>query len=97
MARVLFLPAAESVAGSLYDSLLEVALDNDVSIDHNCGGNCACTTCAVIIEAGADLLTPMGSEERERLTELRRLDPHLRLACQSRILRDGDIRLTPID
>ena len=28
-------------------SLLDVALNNDIFLDHACGGNCACTTCHV--------------------------------------------------
>ncbi len=96
MASVTFLPSSVPVIGDIQDSLLEAALDNDVEIDHNCGGNCACTTCAVIIEQGADLLSDMGAEELERLQEGDKLLPNLRLACQTRILSDGDIIVTPV-
>jgi len=96
MAKVTYLPASATVIGDIQDSLLDVALDNDVEIDHNCGGNCACTTCAVLVESGAQLLSPMAAEEQERLEENEKLLPGLRLACQSRILEDGDIVVTPI-
>jgi 2Fe-2S ferredoxin len=96
MARVTFLPVSTTVDGDIQDSLLEVALDNHVEIDHNCGGNCACTTCAVIVELGEELLSRMDDEERERLEENDKLLPNLRLACQVRILQDGDIAVTPI-
>jgi 2Fe-2S ferredoxin len=96
MARVTFLPAAAMVTGDIQDSLLEAALDNGVEIDHNCGGNCACTTCAVVIDSGVSLLSPMETEEQERLVESDKLVPGLRLACQTRILSDGDITVTAI-
>ena len=35
-------------------SILEVAEDNDVHLNHNCGGVCACSTCHVYIEKGED-------------------------------------------
>jgi ferredoxin, 2Fe-2S len=94
MANITYLPADVTVVGDLQDSLLEVALDNEVEIDHNCGGNCACTTCAVFVEQGAYLLSPMAAEERETLEENEKLLPTLRLACQSRIVEDGQITLT---
>ena len=33
-------------------SLLEVALINDINLHHNCGGVCACSTCHIYIEQG---------------------------------------------
>ncbi|MEM8908103.1 MAG: 2Fe-2S iron-sulfur cluster-binding protein, partial [Bacteroidota bacterium] len=37
-------------------SILEAAEDNDVHLNHNCGGVCACSTCHVYIESGEDFL-----------------------------------------
>ena len=96
MAKVTFQPAPTIATGDIQDSLLEVALDNGIEIDHNCGGNCACTPCAVVVEQGIELLSSMQEEERERLDENDKLLPNLRLACQSRILHDGEIVLTPV-
>ena len=31
-------------------SLLDIALANDIHLEHNCGGSCACTTCHVIVQ-----------------------------------------------
>ena len=33
-------------------SLLDIALANDIHLEHNCGGSCACTTCHVIVQRG---------------------------------------------
>jgi len=34
-------------------SLLEIALTNDIELHHNCGGVCACSTCHLYVEKGA--------------------------------------------
>jgi 2Fe-2S ferredoxin len=91
MTSVTYLPAAVTVEGRTGDSLLELALDFGVDLDHNCGGICACTTCRVIVQSGADSLSPMAEDERERLTETDRLLPDARLACQSRLVDDGPV------
>ena len=36
------------------DSILDIALDNDIELHHNCGAVCACSTCHVYIEDGMD-------------------------------------------
>ena len=33
-------------------SILDVALNNGIRLDHACGGNCACTTCHVWVKEG---------------------------------------------
>ena len=40
-------------------SLLDIALANDIHLEHNCGGSCACTTCHVIVREGAENLSEM--------------------------------------
>ena len=37
-------------------SLLEVALKNDINLHHNCGGVCACSTCHLYVEQGDNFL-----------------------------------------
>ena len=34
------------------ESILDVALDNGINIEHACGGVCACSTCHMYVEAG---------------------------------------------
>jgi 2Fe-2S ferredoxin len=70
-------------------TLLEVALMNDIKLNHNCGGVCACTTCHVYIEKGMDLLAEMSEKEEDYVDRAR--DPRLnsRLGCQCDILEDG--------
>ena len=52
-------------------SLLEVALSNDVELHHNCGGVCACSTCHLYVDKVPFVLKPsaemdaLPSEERQ--------------------------------
>jgi len=70
-------------------SLLDIALHHAVSLEHNCGGNCACTTCHVIVKAGADSLSPMEPDEEDRLDTAQGLTLRSRLGCQAIV--QGDV------
>ncbi len=70
------------------ETLLNVALDNDVDLEHNCGGSCACTTCHVIVQEGMNHLSGMEEEEEDRLDTADGLTLTSRLACQAFI--EGD-------
>ncbi len=70
-------------------SLLDVALNFDVPLEHVCGGNAACTTCHVIVRSGMSNLSEMQDEETDRLDTAWDLTPDSRLACQA-IVR-GDV------
>lgn len=63
-------------------SLLDVALAHDVSINHACGGSCACSTCHVIVRSGLESCGPLGDDEEDRLDTAPGLTPRSRLACQ---------------
>ncbi len=70
-------------------SLLDVALNFGLPLEHVCGGNCACTTCHVIVRSGMANLSEMEDEEADRLDTAWDLTPDSRLACQA-IVR-GDV------
>jgi len=63
-------------------SLLDIALAHEVELEHNCGGSCACTTCHVIVKEGEENLSPMESDEEDRLDMAEGLTIHSRLGCQ---------------
>lgn len=69
-------------------SLLDVALNFDVPVEHTCGGNCACTTCHVIVREGDLNLSEMDDLEADRLYSAEGLTLHSRLACQAVVLGD---------
>ncbi len=66
-------------------SILECAVDNAIALDHDCGGNCACTTCQIFVEEGAENISPMSEDERGLLEANDKLEPKARLGCQCRI------------
>ena len=41
MAKLTFLPEEFTVEGKRGDTILDVALENGISLPHECGGNCA--------------------------------------------------------
>ena len=70
-------------------TLLEIALKNDIELHHNCGGVCACTTCHLYIQDGMDSIDEITDREEDFID--RAVNPRLnsRLGCQS-LLLDGD-------
>ena len=77
-------------AANIGDSILDVALRNGVELDHACGGVCACSTCHVKVEAGAECLTEASEDEEDQLDEARDVGLNSRLGCQARIVRAPD-------
>ena len=70
-------------------SLLDIALANDIELEHNCGGSCACTTCHVIVREGKENLSEMAEDEEDRLDMAEGLTIHSRLGCQAVV--HGDV------
>jgi 2Fe-2S ferredoxin len=52
MPKILFKPNDVEVEVPQGTPVLDAALDNNIKINHNCGGNCACSTCHIIVESG---------------------------------------------
>ena len=69
-------------------SLLDIALKHQIKLEHNCGGNCACTTCHVIVREGEDRLSIMEQDEEDRLDTAEGLTLHSRLGCQAVVRGD---------
>lgn len=69
-------------------SLLDVALNFDFPLEHACGGNCACTTCHVVVKHGERNLSPMEDDEADRLDMAADLTLHSRLGCQCVVTGD---------
>ena len=93
---VIFLPDRFVVEAAVGDTVLDAALDNGIEIAHDCGGNCACTTCHIRVEAGLEFLSPMEPVEDERLSTADARTQSSRLACQA-LLLDGPISVTPLE
>lgn len=64
-------------------SVLDVMLGHGVFLEHACGGNCACTTCHVVVRRGAEALSPPTENEEDMLDRAIGLTPTSRLGCQA--------------
>ncbi len=69
-------------------SLLEVCLDNNIELHHNCGAVCACSTCHLYVNEGANFLEELSDREEDFID--RAVNPRInsRLGCQC-ILQKG--------
>jgi len=77
-------------------SILDIALENGITLEHNCGGNCACTTCHVIVRAGAENLSAMEEDEEDKLDQAPGLTPYSRLGCQSVVTGDVTVEIPDV-
>jgi len=77
-------------------SLLDIALAHGIKLEHNCGGNCACTTCHVIVREGAENLSEMEDNEEDKLDEAPGLTPYSRLGCQAVVHGDVTVEIPQI-
>lgn len=105
MPKVTFLPEGKTVefeSGKLPyedhgkpESVLDVALNFGVQLEHACGGSCACTTCHVIVKSGDDNLVPNPPEDDEldRLDQAPGLTLHSRLGCQAIVTGDITVEI----
>jgi 2Fe-2S ferredoxin len=74
-------------------NLLEVALANNIAVEHACGGVCACSTCHVYIEQGMENLSEATEAEEDRVEEAPGLQRNSRLSCQCIIEKQGTIQI----
>ena len=68
-------------------SILEVALKNDLDIHHNCGGVCACSTCHIYLEKGEDFVEEISDKEEDFIDRARNPKLTSRLSCQCVLLK----------
>ena len=76
-------------------SILEVALANDIELHHNCGMVCACSTCHIYLERGDQFVPELNDREEDFIDRARNPRINSRLGCQC-ILEDntGTIEVT---
>ncbi|MBM3399887.1 MAG: 2Fe-2S iron-sulfur cluster binding domain-containing protein [Bacteroidetes bacterium] len=86
------LPVTVSIEAG--ETVLEVALDNDIPLNHNCGGVCGCSTCHIYVHSGENLLPEMSEREEDYVDRARNPRFNSRLACQCKLRRDGNLVVT---
>ena len=75
------------------ESLLDIAMNRGLHIEHACGGSCACTTCHVIVRAGEHNLSEAEDDELDRVEQAAGLTIHSRLGCQCVVLGDVTVEI----
>ena len=99
MVRVTFQPEGRTVEFAFdslpYDghgepmSILDVAENFNVFLDHACGGVCACTTCHIHVKEGDKGLSEPEEKELDRLEQAAGIELNSRLGCQAVIEKPG--------
>ena len=59
-------------------SLLAIAEEAGVEINHSCGGVCACSTCHVYVQKGAKSCSPASEDEEDELDKAPAVTPDSR-------------------
>jgi ferredoxin, 2Fe-2S len=92
MPEVKFLPFGIIVNAVKGKSLLDLAFENDIVIEHNCGGLCACTSCRIVVKEGMNLIEKKSEEETRLLSEAGFNGEENRLSCCCKIIGDSDVQ-----
>jgi 2Fe-2S ferredoxin len=74
-------------------SILDILLGHKIHLEHACGGNCACTTCHVVIKEGMNKLSEAEESEEDMLDRAPGLTPTSRLGCQA-VVTDANAEIT---
>ena len=96
MTKITILPSPEhapqgvTLEANAGESIIEVLLKNNISIEHACDMQCACTTCHVYVRQGQESLKPAEEKEEDMLDKAWGLDMDSRLSCQA-CVKDRDI------
>jgi ferredoxin len=75
--------------------LLDALLAKSVPVKMLCGGRGLCATCHVYIDKGPECLTPQTDREKLTLSMLTGAQSNSRLACQTKVLKDGVVVSLP--
>lgn len=92
---VTFLPLNQSIEVQNGTTILEACLDNDIDLEHACGGFCACTTCHVIVKEGEANISEMEFDEEDKLDTCEGVTLRSRLGCQSRVEGNLVVEIPP--
>jgi 2Fe-2S ferredoxin len=93
MARVRFVDQGREAEVPLGSSILAAAQTAAAPEGSACGGVCACSTCHVYVEKGAELLSEAEEGEEDILDKAFDVRMNSRLGCQAKIEREGTIEV----
>jgi len=96
MPAITFLTDNKCVDTAAGETLLDAALRHDIPHTHVCGGIARCSTCRVMIVDGLANCAPRNNRE-QLLAERLHFGPQIRLACQTAINGDVNLRRLVLD
>ncbi|HEX5099361.1 MAG TPA: 2Fe-2S iron-sulfur cluster-binding protein [Polyangiaceae bacterium] len=89
MPRVRFSDQGVEVEVPVGASILNAAQQSGAPEGSACGGVCACSTCHVYVDQGADLLSEASEDEEDILDKAFDVRMNSRLGCQAKLEGDG--------
>jgi len=89
MPRVRFAEQNVEVEVPAGSSILQAAQRAGAPEGSACGGVCACSTCHVYVDQGADLLSEASEDEEDILDKAFDVRMNSRLGCQAKLQGDG--------
>lgn len=90
MPLIHFLPDNQKIQAHAGETILQAGLRAGIPHASFCGGGARCSTCRVVILAGLENCAPRNPEE-QAIAEMLRLEPQVRLACQTVVT--GEVKL----
>jgi 2Fe-2S ferredoxin len=89
--KVRFVDQGLEIEVPVGSSILEAAQKGGAPEGSACGGVCACSTCHVYVESGAELLSDSEEDEEDILDKAFDVRMNSRLGCQSKIRSEGTV------
>lgn len=96
MPQVCYHPDEKRVETETDETLLHASLKASIAHAHACGGNARCSTCRVLIVDGLEHCAPPNDKETVLAKRLH-FSPDIRLACQTTVSGDVELRRLVLD
>jgi 2Fe-2S ferredoxin len=93
MATVRFIDQDLEIEVPVGTSILAASKQAHAPEGDACGGVCACSTCHVYVEVGADLLSEASEDEEDILDKAFDVRMNSRLGCQAKLVREGLVQV----
>jgi 2Fe-2S ferredoxin len=87
----------KKVEGADGKTVLQIALDSGIPMEHACGGNGFCTTCSCEVQGGKEaiekeVVSPVNEKEQNMGIE----GPDMRLGCQTQVHGDITVKIVEL-
>lgn len=96
MPQVRYMTDRRAVDTSKEETLLQTSLREAIPHAHACGGQARCSTCRVFVMSGIEYCSPPNDRE-QAMSERLHFGSQIRLACQTRVSGDVEIRRLVLD